>query len=414
MTGRTHVDDSKGWRSAWQLFRTLTGLLRTVWLMLGGCVLVLVTLELLMTAFRKTQASAGDGRAYADGYHGAPWVKEYFRELARSDTYRWEPYVYWRHTPLHGAYIHVNERGLRETTCGELDRHARAPEERLTIWVFGGSAIWGFGARDEHTIPSELCRSVAQAMNRRVEVVNFGETGYISTQEVIALLRELQRGQRPDLVVFCDGTNDTFAAFRNKTAGIPYGESNRTDAFKILNAAWNADIRTVLSLFLSRSEIRRFVPRLARSPYESMEAIDQERELPTDVSQRLATAVMQVYAANVRFVETLSRQSGFVALFYWQPVIFTKRHLTAYEQQRAEEHRARRAFFLQVHEQMKRHPDLAPNERFYDLTPLFAETKEPYFIDSLHVTETGNALVAKQMAADISRVFHAPERSRLP
>jgi lysophospholipase L1-like esterase len=392
------------------------GLFRTAWLLLGVGALLLVTLELLMRAYRETRANNVNVRVHADGYDGAPWVKEYFQELARSDNYRWESYVYWRHVPLQGKYIHVNARGLRETWCGDSNTHtgSHGPQGKLTIWVFGGSTVWGMGARDQHTIPSELCGVLSQRIKVPIEVVNFGEIGYVSTQEVIALLRELQRGRRPSVVIFCDGTNDTFAAFRSKTAGVPYGEQNRTGAFTILNATWNADLHTILSLAISRSAFCQLVPGFSSLPSGSANARDRESELPTDISERLAADVVRVYAANVQFIEALSRQAGFVALFYWQPVIFTKHHLTAYEQQQAQADRARRTFFLQVYEQMTRRTDISSEGQFYDLTPLFAEAQEPYFIDSLHLTETGNAIVAKQMAADISGILPERDRNRLP
>ena len=46
----------------------------------------------------------------------------------------------------------------------------------------------------------------------RVEIRNLAEIGYVSTQEMIALVRELQSGYRPDLVLFYDGVNDTTSA----------------------------------------------------------------------------------------------------------------------------------------------------------------------------------------------------------
>ena len=42
-------------------------------------------------------------------------------------------------------------------------------------------------------------------------VRNLGRRGFVSTQEVIYLMRELQAGRRPDVVVFYNGVNDAAA-----------------------------------------------------------------------------------------------------------------------------------------------------------------------------------------------------------
>jgi hypothetical protein len=39
--------------------------------------------------------------------------------------------------------------------------------------------------------------------------MNFGESGFVSTQSVIQLMQELQSGNIPHLVIYYDGVNDT-------------------------------------------------------------------------------------------------------------------------------------------------------------------------------------------------------------
>jgi hypothetical protein len=41
----------------------------------------------------------------------------------------------------------------------------------------------------------------------RIEVTNYGQNGYHTTQKVLLLQQLLQRGQQPDLVIFLDGVN---------------------------------------------------------------------------------------------------------------------------------------------------------------------------------------------------------------
>src|SRR5439155_17899889 len=98
---------------------------------------------------------------------------------------------------------------------------------------FGGSTMWGTSQRDDHTIAAEAAHRL-QALagpNARVEVTNFGETGYVNTQELLQLMLELRAGHRPDVVVFYDGLNEVAATVQGGTAGLPQNESKRVAEF---------------------------------------------------------------------------------------------------------------------------------------------------------------------------------------
>ncbi len=101
--------------------------------------------------------------------------------------------------------------------------------------MLGGSSLWGFGARDDQTIPSLLARNLDQR-GWRVELKNLSEIGYVSTQELIALVRELQAGYRPDVVIFYDGVNDTTSALLEGEAGLTTNEVNRRQEFNLLQS----------------------------------------------------------------------------------------------------------------------------------------------------------------------------------
>ena len=90
-------------------------------------------------------------------------------------------------------------------------RGVEAEQKPVKLLMLGGSSLWGFGARDDQTIPSLLARKLHER-GLKVEVKNLAELGYVSTQEVIGLIRELQTGYRPDVVIFYDGVNDTTSA----------------------------------------------------------------------------------------------------------------------------------------------------------------------------------------------------------
>lgn len=83
---------------------------------------------------------------------------------------------------------------------------------RATVWWFGGSAAWGEGQRDEHTIASELVR-IAEADGIALDISNMAVQGWTMWQESRLFLRNLQtHDEPPDLALFYDGFNDAAAA----------------------------------------------------------------------------------------------------------------------------------------------------------------------------------------------------------
>ena len=91
--------------------------------------------------------------------------------------------------------------------------------------MFGGSAMWGWGAPDWGTIPAYLQTELERAGDRPVCVVNYAENGFVSTQNVIQLSLLLAAGDVPDVVVFYDGVNDVLAA---RQTGQPVLHQNLT------------------------------------------------------------------------------------------------------------------------------------------------------------------------------------------
>ena len=211
---------------------------RDGWLLLGLSLALLVALELgLRGAFALKDRVAAppdvDPRVVRDGYGGEPWPLEHHRELeALSD--RWEPYAYFRQRPFRGSTITIDDQGRRAVWRPPADAApaARPPVKILTL---GGSSLWGYGARDDRTIPSHLARLLHER-GVPAEVRNLAEIGYVSTQEVVALLRELQSGYRPDVVLFYDGVNDTASALLEGKAGLTTNERNRAREFNLLQS----------------------------------------------------------------------------------------------------------------------------------------------------------------------------------
>jgi lysophospholipase L1-like esterase len=350
----------------------------------------------------------GDARSAADAYGDQEWAVAYFQELAALPGFRWHPYVYWRRAPFEGRFINIDEDGLRKTWQAANDAETRS--QRFRVFMLGGSTMWGTGAEDDQTIPSIVARALTEEYRQNVEVTNFGASAYVSTQEVITLLRELQKGNIPDLVIFYDGVNDAFGAFQHKgVGGLPNNESNRVREFNLLRPGNLGRLyKEALVVTFESSSTYQVIRALARraTGHDLFKVeLDRVGSPPPD---HIAREVARTYAWNVKLVKNLGPIYGFKTLFYWQPNVFTKAHLTPYEKQIREGGRELGPYYAQARDAVA--ALLADVEVFHDISDVFREDRRPYFIDDVHLSQAGNAVVARRMLNDIAPI--AGERHR--
>ena len=303
------------------------GALHGFWVACGIVVVILFVVEMVPDAWKDFWRSFDyehgwkpDFRATSEGYGGAAWpafhYREYWSEVARLD---WQSYTYWRHRPYRGQTLTIGDDGLRKTWNRPADEASR--NEARRIFMFGGSAMVGFGARDDFTIPSILARKLSETTDFNVVVSNFGQTGYVSSQELLTLMEELKGGNVPDLVIFYDGVNDTFAALQRGVSGLPQNEQNRAREFNLLSESRRFE--------LYAEAILRLLPRLARRASGVADVLGLGREMETVAKGKsgVAQGVLDRYMVNIRIINSLAELYGFRVLYFWQPIISSKRRL---------------------------------------------------------------------------------------
>jgi hypothetical protein len=389
--------------------------LRFFWLQMGILLVCLLVIEAVVDLFFAPRREP-DHRQLADGYHHAAWTAEYFRKLADYSV-QWHPYAYWTGKAYKSRYINVAPDGIRRTWRGDrpVQHGGGAP---LRIFMFGGSTTWGEGARDDYTIASDLQR-LLDAKEYRVKITNFGQIGYVSTQEALLLAEQLRNGNIPDIVIFYDGVNECETALTNGVAGETFDEPQRRREFNISNWLSAGDrhklYREALIYFLSNTGISRIaryiVKTLAPGTYTEVRGRLVRTTIPGAEAVRgggegrLEDDVVRVYLANKRFVEEAGRMFGFRCLFYWQPVIYTKKKLTAYEREETQypDLRYFPGFFRGVYGRMSQ---ASAKNGIHDISGVFENSDEPLFIDECHITERGNLLVAGKMLPDVIAILN--------
>ena len=342
-------------------------------------VLLLLAVELgagVMLRLRPGRSTGAEPtRSY---YRNQAWGPDYAREYTTiHGRKRYEPYVVWRTPPFQGKQIVVDERGRRRTVGSDCAAGA------YRVFAFGGSTMWGVGSPDWGTIPSYLAAELAQQRGRPVCVENYGEHGFVSTQGVVQLIKELEAGNVPDLVIFYDGINDIYSTVLLGQAGLHY-------ELPLIKARFERSEPRFAGWLRRRNIYRVVAPRLA-APEKPGPA------LPADAAQ----AVVRTYLNNHAIVAALGQSYGFDYRLFWQPnLLVGAKPRTAYEEKvRTRMQPEVVALTTAVHELIG--TEATKRSHLYDLTHGFdAETGELY-IDWMHVIPEGNRILARAIAATL-------------
>lgn len=375
-------------------------LLDALWHVVGILLLVVLFVEFgidwlrgLSRRLRHGRATRPPRAAGAAAHGGADWALPYFDEFTRAVRVEWKPYVHWWQRPYRGDYLTLDKRGLRPTP-GERDAGPDAPR----ILCFGGSTMMGMGARDAATIPAVLARRLSE-LGHPAAVTNFGQLGHNSTQEAISLHQLLKAGMRPDIVIVYDGINEMMCAEQTGMADRVFHEGSRRAEFNLLYHERRRDLvaaALIASLPRTMRRLRSLTGLSLSGPLPARHA-----DLAAVDTALLAREVAAAYAANVRLVRMMATSYGFRPLFFWQPVLVTKRVKTVdeafFETEFTNDLMARRRLYTAIIEAWRTHPELAEADDVIDLSRLFDEREEPVYIDFYHLSEDGNAAVAEAM-----------------
>ncbi|MBU4331435.1 MAG: SGNH/GDSL hydrolase family protein [Acidobacteria bacterium] len=393
---------------------------RSVWLALGISLLLLLIAELIASAVlcvmnpQSVENEVSVLPVDRDTFRETAWLDDYCLEFQKAKRVRWEPYVYWRKKPFEGRYIHIDEKGMRVTPqpLKRVDKDHRS----IKIFIFGGSTLWGTGSRDDHTIPALLTQKL-HAQGISSSVTNFGETGYVNTQEVITLFLELQKGNKPDIVIFYDGANDTFSAYQNRRAGIPINEINRIQEFNLTQPEKTGRLTrlAVKNRLAKMSLVRLFRAMIGSSTWRRVirpMSSQLSSSIPIEEDRILAKEVSRVFFSNLEIVMALGEHYRFRTFFYWQPTVFEKETLSDHEKSARGAMEDVRPFFQMtnsvIREQIREKGDLLP---VWDISRIFFDIERTLFIDWCHVSEEGNDRIADRMAGDIVReIKENPEK----
>jgi lysophospholipase L1-like esterase len=319
-------------------------------------------------------------------YQGQTWAETYQREWAtRPPDLQYKPYVIWRKAPFAGQTVTIDANGVRRTyysSCGDGE---------YTIWMFGDSALWGTGVPDWDTIPSLLAKRFLDS-GRKVCVINFGETAWASTQEVIQLMLSLrQAGKKPDMVIFYNGIIDTYIPYQTDVPDAHFNFARTKQAFESQrNNAASFEYLRQTNTYHALMELRSILSDLGATR-------DPERLSPVRINS-MAQATYSNYVKNVKLADLLAQGDGFHCLFFWQPTLLAGNKPATPDEDRLREreeneHPGIRPVFSTTYSLLSGYKA----ENFFDLADIFDQNREALFIDFSHLGPAGNQMIADRM-----------------
>ncbi|MBX7150564.1 hypothetical protein K1X84_02910 [bacterium] len=321
-------------------------------------------------------------RIYLSPYKDKSWAKSMFNEIRETEL-EYQPYLDSRTRPFHGQNINIDSLGFRKTWNESLFED--------TLLIFGGSTIWGYGARDSKTIPSLLSQKIV-TKGFKITTLNCGEQSYNFTQEIIRLIFLLRDGYRPKYVIFYDGANDVFLTYYYNQPGktafthhfqdwIDFRKRSFFSQIGFISWEWitmHSKIYKGISLLLNLDVIKK-----DSSPFDSIQLT------------ALALSYKDYYKKNFLFLQQLSKVYQFKLICFWQPVIQTKKTLT--DEERLVKQPVMDDPDGQLYPMINQLMTTDSSLHFYNISNIFDENPTTVFIDNIHITEEGNQIVADKI-----------------
>lgn len=325
-------------------------------------------------------------------YKEKEWAEDLFREMDELPG-SYKPYVGWAKNEYHGKHINISSDGVRKSW--NLDNFQG--QKFKTIYVLGGSTTWGFGSRDDYTIPSYISKELHKK-GYNFKIYNYSEYAYTFTQGIIRLVLLLRDGHRPDYVITYDGINDIWTAFQSGEAGTLNNQFVVNDRLKRLELSntghiWFGIKNILENHCLIYRELKKIKKKFEPSSSD-IEGKEVGLRLKDKELYELSESIVEYYAQTLKFLDDLSKLYGFKYISFWQPVSFTEDKLTN-EEVAADftiNNKQMAKFYKFVQERLNLETSPA---NFHNLSNVLKERTKSYYVDWAHLSEEGNEEVAK-------------------
>lgn len=323
-----------------------------------------------------------------------PWFAQWQQEHSQMRR-RFRAYELYALEPFKGEHLNINERGYRKTENPALPRAGRTD-----ISLFGGSTMWGGLSRDSHTIASQLSRNL-NAAGTPTHVRNYGQVGFVFSQEVHQALRIAYAEEAPEVMLFMDGVCDVLAALANFVNGVddPAGKPWEYDKYAHLFQLGKTGEVSWFDVAKKSMLVRRLAKMAEKQGWVESDGKNQYVSPSSADRDDLGEAVADQYVRVLRTAHRAFKGIGVRPVFVLQPAIFDKDVLSDEEQIALKKNAHWQEYVSTAYQKIKTRSRALPADlEFWDLSGVFKGNPETLYADIMHYSEAGNAVIAKEIA----------------
>ena len=304
-----------------------------------------------------------DKRPELPNYSEINWAKKHFEEFNLLSTSYYD-YIVFRRDDFRGETITIKN-GYR------VNKNEESFNLKKDIWVFGGSAAWGTGSRNEETIPA-LIEKISG-----ISTLNLGETGYHTSQSLNLLIREIVN-HKPKIVIFYDGVNDIYHKCR--TISNYFASAQEREIKNKLDGKFSYTKNLIIAPLKVTEEIA-----------ERFNTKKTVKYFDCDTNEEKARNIVKVFINNWQIVKSITEKNNIKFIPILQPTAFSSKsnlnHIDLEQDVKIQ--------FQIMYEMIKKELENS-NLKYLNLENSLDE-KEFYFIDWMHVSPNGNYEIANKI-----------------
>ena len=351
-------------------------------------------------------------------YKNKPWVDGYFKDIEecgkQTEQRKGNRNNYVRFV-LHDegedcntTYLNYDRR-TRKTWNPDATTFASA-RKVFQVGVFGGSTVEGLGTIDDETIPSNLSKILnASGTKDMYQVTNYGVSSYTFTQSVMKLITLLREGTHFDYVIFYGGGNDIDNTYTTGEVGALFAET----ALKLkLQGSWWDQAKDYLWQQVNICGTCRAVIILSRNTPFLKDHITpylvklrdfilfKKGEQQNDAGiEKMSKDIATYYEQSHNLLNAISRAYGFRYFDFWQPTLLYRDSPLPNEENlanidpRLSDEKMKHLYAL-TSDQVNR----MSIKNFFDISDALQKRTAAYFLDAVHINDSGNQDVAKAIA----------------
>lgn len=196
------------------------------------------------------------------------------------------------------------------------------------VWLFGGSTLQNLDTPDSLTIVNQFALNLKNA-GKKVTVQNFGVGGFPISMELTKfadLLRRVPANERPQTVVFYDGFNEMGCGLYNGAGNL--SGSLRSKMTTMVEGNYGRLALYGASNWLKTKSIlwrKHFATKMEYRIFDYLKK-DSTLSQPKNFDKTVS-----IYIENTKMIEAICGVYQIKPFFILQPMIHTKKPLTAFE-----------------------------------------------------------------------------------